>query len=696
MDLEQLSKHSPHSATSLRVRLALYSIVIAWLTAIPVFAEPSPSGAGVPVRFHGETLFTLQTGLANVDTTSRAAAIEKRLDRLTRGTPSVIESLRVEDHEQTAYVLTSEEVLFVVTDQEAKAAGKPRHLLAEEQTETIREALRVLPAVQSPQEPAPPITLRNLLWAGVATALLIFFAVAFHVLFPRLYEALNAWSETQLHTVSLHGLELVAADQLGHVLVFCSKVLRGVLSGLGLYWYFHFVLNLFPQTRVFEQRFLEALAVPFEQIQALLGNRGDLAIGLLLALVATGLFLGFLKVFRELFPSMLDKVSAWGYTTTYSFKIQRVEMLSGAQISDGLLVLLRALRLAAYVTLTYLYVTSILGFFPATHILSVELLNYLIEPIKMIGHKFIASVPDIIAIAIIVVVTNYVIKLIHMFFNGMERGAITFQGFHREWATPTYKIVRFFVLVLAAVAIFPYIPGSHSEAFRGISVFLGVLVSLGAAGSFSNIVAGVVLTYMRPFSLGDRVKIADTVGDITEKTLLVTRIRTIKNVDVTIPNALVLGSHIINFSSSAMKPPPLILHTSLTIGYDAPWQKVHELLIAAAKQTTHILETPEPFVLQTSLDDFYVRYEINAYTGAPNKMASIYSELHQHIQDQFNEAGIEIMSPHYTQIRDGNKTTIPDQYLPKGYHAPAFKIGPLSTLFGGSNDPESPKGASKP
>jgi small-conductance mechanosensitive channel len=314
----------------------------------------------------------------------------------------------------------------------------------------------------------------------------------------------------------------------------------------------------------------------------------------------------------------------------------------------------------------------------------------------MIVREFIASLPDVIAIAIIIVVTNYVIKLIHMFFNGIVRGAITFQGFHREWATPTYKIVRFFVLVLAAVAIFPYIPGSHSEAFRGISVFLGVLVSLGAAGSFSNIVAGVVLTYMRPFSVGDRVKIADTVGDITEKTLLVTRIRTIKNVDVTIPNALVLSSHIINYSSSAMMPPPLILHTSLTIGYDAPWQKVHELLIAAAKQTTHILETPEPFVLQTSLDDFYVRYEINAYTGAPNKMAAIYSELHQHIQDQFNEAGVEIMSPHYTQIRDGNRSTVPDQYLPRNYQAPAFRIGPLGTLFGGTNDQESPKGASRP
>ncbi|MDH5739834.1 MAG: mechanosensitive ion channel family protein [Nitrospira sp.] len=691
-----MSKHSPHTATSLRMRLALCGLVMAWLTAVPVFAESSLSGAGVPVRFHGETLFTLQTGLANVDTASRAAAIEKRLDRLTHATLSVIDSLRVEDQEQTTYVLTSEEVLFVVTDNEAKAAGKPRHLLAEEQTETIREALRALPSVQSSREPASPMTLRDLLWAGVATALLIFFAVAFHILFPRLYEALDAWSQTQLRAVSLRGLELIAADQLSTVLVFCSKALRGVLSGLGLYWYFRFVLNLFSQTHVFEQQFLEALAVPFEHIQPLLGNWGDLTIGLLLALVATGVFLGFLKAFRELFPTMLDKVSAWGYTTTYSFKLQRVELLSGAQISDSLLVLLRALRLAAYVSLTYLYVTSILGFFPATHKLSVELLNYMIEPINMIVREFIASLPDVIAIAIIIVVTNYVIKLVHLFFNGIERGAITFHGFHREWATPTYKIVRFFVLVLAAVAIFPYIPGSDSEAFRGISVFLGVLVSLGAAGSFSNIVAGVVLTYMRPFSVGDRVKIADTFGDIIEKTLLVTRIRTIKNVDVTIPNALVLSAHIINYSSSAMMPPPLILHTSLTIGYDTPWPKIHELLIAAAKQTTHILETPEPFVLQTSLDDFSVRYEINAYTGAPNKMAAIYSELHQHIQDQFNGAGVEIMSPHYTQIRDGNQTTIPDQYLPKGYQAPAFRIGPLSTLLGGSNDPESPKGAPRP
>lgn len=661
--------------------LTICVFLCSWLTAGHIFAAPSGSGSDVPVRLHGETLFSLRTGLANVDAASRAAAIEKRLDRLTRATPSVIDSLRVEDHEQTAYVLTSEEVLFVVTDNEAKAAGKPRRLLAEEQTEKIREALVDFPPAQPARKPAPQMNVRNMLWAGVSTALLIFFAVASSVFFPLLYETLDVWRETHPRVVSLRGLELLTAAQLCTVLLFFSRVLRGVLSGIALYWYFHFVLNLFPQTRAFEDRFLEALAVPFEQIQTLFANGGGLVIGLLLALVATGLFLGFLKAFRQLFPRLLEKVSTWGFTTTYSLKIQRVELLSGAQISDTLLGLLRVLRLVAYVALTYLYVTSVLGFFPSTRKLSVELLNYMIEPIKMIGREFIASVPDIIAIAMIIVVTNYVIKLIHMFFNGIERGAIAFQGFHREWATPTYKIVRFFVLVFAAVAIFPYIPGSHSEAFRGISVFIGVLVSLGAAGSFSNIVAGVVLTYMRPFSVGDRVKIADTVGDIAENTLLVTRVRTIKNVDVTIPNALVLSSHIINFSSSSMQPPPLILHTSVTIGYDIPWQKVHALLIAAAKKTTRILEEPEPFVLQISLDDFYVRYEINAYTGAPNKMAAIYSELHQHIQDQFNEAGVEIMSPHYTQIRDGNRTTIPDQYLPKQYQAPGIRIDPVRSWF---------------
>jgi small-conductance mechanosensitive channel len=200
-----------------------------------------------------------------------------------------------------------------------------------------------------------------------------------------------------------------------------------------------------------------------------------------------------------------------------------------------------------------------------------------------------------------------------------------------------------------------------------------VLFSLGSTGAVANIVAGVVLTYMRPFRIGDRVKIAETVGDVIEKTLLVTRVRTIKNVDITVPNAMVLGSHIINYSSVA-KERGLILHTSVSIGYAVPWNRVHELLIAAALATDDILKEPKPFVLQTSLDDFFVNYEINAYTEKPNAMVTLYSDLHRHIQDKFNEAGVEIMSPHFSAVRDGNQAAIPDTYLSKSYQAPAFRI----------------------
>jgi small-conductance mechanosensitive channel len=217
---------------------------------------------------------------------------------------------------------------------------------------------------------------------------------------------------------------------------------------------------------------------------------------------------------------------------------------------------------------------------------------------------------------VIVVVVFYLLKFIHLFFTGIERGAIRFRGFYREWADPTYKIVRFMVIIFAAIMIYPYMPGSDTAAFKGISIFLGVLISFGSSSAIANVVAGIVMTYMRPFHIGDRVKIADTMGDVIAKTLLVTRVRTIKNVDITVPNAMVLSSHIINFSSSANRR-GVILHTAVTIGYDVPWKKVHELLIAAADGVERIQEEPKPFVLQTGLNDYHVTYELNAYTDKP-------------------------------------------------------------------------------
>lgn len=204
-------------------------------------------------------------------------------------------------------------------------------------------------------------------------------------------------------------------------------------------------------------------------------------------------------------------------------------------------------------------------------------------------------------------------------------------------------------------------------------MFVGVLFSLGSSAAIGNMVAGVVLTYRRAFQIGDRVKIGETVGDVTERTLLVARIRTIKNVEVAIPNGAVLGGQVINYTTLAATR-GLILHTSVTIGYDAPWRQVHELLANAAERTEHIQAEPAPFVLQTSLDDFYVSYELNAYTSRADLMAAIYSRLHQNIQETFNEAGVEIMSPHYAAYRDGNQTSIPPGCLPPDYRAPAFRL----------------------
>ena len=276
----------------------------------------------------------------------------------------------------------------------------------------------------------------------------------------------------------------------------------------------------------------------------------------------------------------------------------------------------------------YFYASLVLGFFPWTRGYAQLLVGYILSPLQTVRHAFVAYLPNVFFIAVIMVISFYFTRFTRIIFTEIGKQTINFPGFYPEWAEPTYKIVRFLILILTVIVIFPYLPGSDSSAFRGISIFLGVLFSLGSTSAVANVVAGVILTYMRAFKLGDRVKIADTMGDVIEKTLLVTRIRTIKNVEITIANAMVLSAHIINFSASAQQQ-GLILHTTVTIGYDAPWRTVHELLIAAAVATENILTEPQPYVLQTALDDFYVHYELNAFTGHPSRMAVTYSELHK-------------------------------------------------------------------
>ena len=206
-----------------------------------------------------------------------------------------------------------------------------------------------------------------------------------------------------------------------------------------------------------------------------------------------------------------------------------------------------------------------------------------------------------------------------------------------------------------------------------MGLFLGVLFSLGSTSAVANIVAGIILTYTRGFRVGDWVKIADNLGEVLSQNMLATHLRTIKNEEIVIPNSVVLNSHVTNYSLLAHSK-GLILHTSVTIGYDAPWRTVHELLIEAALKTDNILASPAPFVLQSALQDSYVQYEINAYTNQPAEMISTYSKLHANIQDCFYAGGVEIMSPIYSAIRDGNKTAIPAEFLPPDYRPQGFRI----------------------
>lgn len=405
-----------------------------------------------------------------------------------------------------------------------------------------------------------------------------------------------------------------------------------------------------------------------------------MALRLLWTVLTTGILLLAFMLLKTVFPKLYRKLDSWRGTRIRSLRIQKLELLTADRITDTLIMLTRGGRIATVLILLYIYVSLVFSFYPGTSGWASVLFEYVMRPVKLIWEAIADNLPAFFFVAVILVVAYYGIKFVKFIFGEIGKGTIEIPGFYRDWAEPTYKIVRFLLIAFTAVVVFPYLPGSKSPAFQGISIFLGVLFSLGSTSAVANIIAGMLLTYTRAFQDGDRVRIGETMGDVLGKTLLVTRIRTIKNEDISIPNAMVLSSHIINYSSSAQEQ-GLILHTGVTIGYDAPWRQVHELLIAAARDTERILKEPKPFVFQTSLDDFYVSYELNAFTDQPSYMARIYSDLHQNIQDKFNEAGVEIMSPHYGSMRDGNSIAIPADYVPKEYQAPPFRVLPLDDLF---------------
>jgi small-conductance mechanosensitive channel len=319
------------------------------------------------------------------------------------------------------------------------------------------------------------------------------------------------------------------------------------------------------------------------------------------------------------------------------------------------------------------FLTYAFGLFPWTRVASNRLAEYAMTPVRAVVTALVGYLPNLFFLLVIWAVFYGAIRLVDLLAGAVRDGHVVLADFPAEWADPTRKIVRFLLVALGVVVAFPYLPASSSPAFTGVSVFLGVLVSLASSSALSNIIAGLVLTYTRAYRVGDRVQVAGTYGDIVTSSLLVTRIRTIKNEEITIPNGIVLGNSVTNYSREA-RTLGLILHTSVTIGYDAPWRTVHGLLTDAALATPGILREPAPFVWQTALNDFYVTYEINASTASPHDAPAIYADLHARIQDAFYAAGVEIMSPHYASLRDGNTVAIPEASRPQGYKAPGFRV----------------------
>ena len=366
-----------------------------------------------------------------------------------------------------------------------------------------------------------------------------------------------------------------------------------------------------------------------------------------------------------LFRKLKVRIQKLKDTRLKPISIQNYELLDTQRQVNLLIFLSNLLRYVIMLLQLLITVPLLFAIFPQTKGLAYQIFSYIWNPIKNILVGIVDYIPNLFAILIICFAVKYLVRLVHYLSREVEAGRLKFGGFYPDWAMPTYHIIRFLLYAFMIAMIYPYLPGAKNGVFQGISVFVGLIISLGSSTVIGNVIAGLVITYMRPFKLGDRIQLNDTTGNVIEKTPLVTRIKTPKNEVVTIPNSFIMSSHTVNYSASAREY-GLIIHSEVTIGYDVPWRQVHQLLIEAALNTPGVIDDPRPFVLETSLSDWYTVYQINAYIREADKLAQIYSDLHQNIQDRFNEAGVEIMSSHYMAMRDGNESTIPkDDLRPK-------------------------------
>ncbi|MDE5887828.1 MAG: mechanosensitive ion channel family protein [Muribaculaceae bacterium] len=364
------------------------------------------------------------------------------------------------------------------------------------------------------------------------------------------------------------------------------------------------------------------------------------------------LFMQFLmvKLINWLFRKLRRKIVDFRENKLKPVVVRDYELLNTHRLGELLIWLSNILRYLLLLILLVFTVPILFSIFPQTENLALKIFFYIIDPIRMVVKSVVEYVPNLFIIAVIWYCVKYIVKGLRYISEEIERGNLKINGFYPEWAHPTFNIIRFLLYAFMIAMIYPYLPGAESGVFQGISVFVGLIVSLGSSTVISNFIAGFVITYMRPFKTGDFIKVKDTIGTVIEKTPFVTRLRTIKNEVVTIPNSFIMSSDTVNYSASAREY-GLIIHTTMTMCYDVPWRLVHELLIKSALQTEGVLSQPRPFVLEMELNDFYMSYQLNAYIKKASDMPDITSALLEHIQDNFKDAGIDLVATHFYDHR---------------------------------------------
>lgn len=426
------------------------------------------------------------------------------------------------------------------------------------------------------------------------------------------------------------------------------------------------ILNVFDEDAALENIQRELLAVVHRDViaEAIRQYRSDRSIdrlvnNSLLALTATLLFMLLLWANTRLFRWLVDWTERDVRRGVQELATKAFHLFHPHQLWTIVAGLLRFLRLVAYFVLTYFYLNAVLGLYPWTRPVARMLFRFVVNPLESMWLRFISSLPNLIFLVILWILTSYLLKFLRAFFRAIERGRIRSESFEPDWAMPTYKLVRILVIAFAVVVAYPYIPGSDSLAFKGVTVFVGILLSLGSSSFIANLLAGLSMTYRGAFRVGDRIRVGETEGTVEELKVMITRVRTPKNEIVVIPNSNIMSSDVINYSQLA-KTEGLLLHTKVGIGYDTPWRQVEAMLIEAAGRTNGVDKERTPFVLQSSLGDFSVEYQINAYCKEVRNLQRIYSELHANIQDVFNENGVQIMSPAYVADPETPKLVPPE------------------------------------